>query len=120
MNDSAYVSCAAPRPKTPATSTPWPSPRPRTSTSPSSTPSSGSSHNATNATDFLSVLLDPAVQTEFSARKGSIPVRLDADVSGLDEYQQHSVADFRKLPILQSIAYGELVSPPSNRDSSMP
>lgn len=72
---------------------------------------SGSSHNATNATDFLSVLLDPAVQTEFSARKGSIPVRLDADVSGLDEYQKHSVADFRKLPILQSIAYGELVSP---------
>lgn len=72
---------------------------------------SKSSANATNATDFQSVLLDPEVQTEFSARKGSIPVRLDADVSGLDEYQQRSVADFRKLPILQSISYGELVSP---------
>lgn len=72
---------------------------------------SASSANATNATDFQSVLIDPQVQTEFSARKGSIPVRLDADVSGLNEYQQRSVADFRKLPILRSIAYGELVSP---------
>lgn len=72
---------------------------------------SASTTRASNASNFLSVLLQPEVQTEFSSRKGSVPVRLDADVSGLNDYQKLTVADFRKLPILQSISYGELVSP---------
>ncbi|MDN5963613.1 MAG: ABC transporter substrate-binding protein [Actinomyces sp.] len=64
-----------------------------------------------NASAFQSTVLDPRVQTEFSSRKGSVPVRLDADVSGLSPAQQLSADDLRQRPLLLSIAYGELVSP---------
>lgn len=67
--------------------------------------------NSANATAFQEAILDPTVQSDFSVVKGSIPVRLDADVSELDDEQLESVDAFRKLPILQSISYGELVSP---------
>ncbi|MGO3797437.1 MAG: ABC transporter substrate-binding protein [Pauljensenia sp.] len=64
-----------------------------------------------NASAFQSVVLDPRVQTEFSARKGSVPVRLDADVSQLSEAQRLTADELRQRTLLLSIAYGELVTP---------
>lgn len=57
------------------------------------------------------VLLDPATQLEFNKKKGSIPVRLDVDVSSMDVCAQKSHAVVRD-PANQVEAM-ELLSPPS-------
>ncbi|HEY8382622.1 MAG TPA: ABC transporter substrate-binding protein [Microvirga sp.] len=57
------------------------------------------------------VLLDPATQLEFNKKKGSIPVRMDVDVSSMDACAQRSHAVL-KDPANQVEAM-ELLSPPA-------
>ena len=57
------------------------------------------------------VFTDPATQVAFSAKKGSIPARLDADTSSLDECARKASA-FLKDPAAQTPAI-ELLSPPA-------
>lgn len=67
--------------------------------------------NQTNGQAFLQVLAGSPVQTAFSAKKGSIPARLDASVSSLSGYQQAAAQVYRTGPVLMSMAHGELMSP---------
>ena len=60
---------------------------------------------------LVEVLLDPTTQLEFNKKKGSIPVRLDVDVSSMDVCAQKSAAVL-KDPANQVEAM-ELLSPPS-------
>ena len=57
------------------------------------------------------VLTDPANQVAFSAKKGSIPARLDADTSSLDECARKA-STFMKDAAAQVPAI-ELLSPPA-------
>ncbi|HYZ63457.1 MAG TPA: ABC transporter substrate-binding protein, partial [Acetobacteraceae bacterium] len=57
------------------------------------------------------VLTDPATQVAFSAKKGSIPARIDADVSGLDECARKAQGWARE-PASQ-VPANELLSPPA-------
>ena len=41
---------------------------------------------------WIKMITDPKVEVAFSAKKGSIPLRSDADISSLSEYQQASAA----------------------------
>jgi glucose/mannose transport system substrate-binding protein len=67
--------------------------------------------NAKNATDFLTVLGSPATQVAFSKAKGSVPIRSDADVSSLTQYQQSAAEALRTRTVLWSIVHGEATSP---------
>ena len=67
--------------------------------------------NAKNASEFLAVLADPTVQTNFSKLKGSVPVRTDADVSSLSPYQQSAAKALRDSRVLWSITHGSAMSP---------
>jgi glucose/mannose transport system substrate-binding protein len=60
---------------------------------------------------LIEVLLDPATQLEFNKKKGSIPVRLDVDVSSMDACAQKSHAVV-KDPANQVEAQ-ELISTPN-------
>jgi glucose/mannose transport system substrate-binding protein len=60
---------------------------------------------------LIEVLLDPNTQLEFNKKKGSIPVRLDVDVSSMDVCAQKSSAVL-KDPANQVEAM-ELLSPPN-------
>ncbi len=57
------------------------------------------------------VMTDPANQVAFSAKKGSIPARLDADVSSLDECARK--AHGYVLDPASQVAANELLSPPA-------
>lgn len=56
---------------------------------------------------WLTTLMDPEVQTAFAAKKGSIPARSDADVSGLSEYQQSAAESFKSAAIVNSLAHSQ-------------
>ena len=60
---------------------------------------------------FLTTALDPQVETDFCKVKGCVPVRNDADVSSLSSYQQQASKDLRSQKILNSLSYGEVISP---------
>ena len=72
---------------------------------------SSSTDNRSGADAFLSSALDPGVQTAVCEVKGCIPTRNDADVSSLSSYQQQASKDLRSQKILNSISYGEVISP---------
>ena len=72
---------------------------------------SSSTDNQKGADAFLSTALDPGVQTAVCEVKGCIPTRNDADVSSLSSYQQQASKDLRSQKILNSISYGEVISP---------
>lgn len=57
--------------------------------------------------EFLRVLMDPAIQTEFAAVKGSIPALTTADVSTLSEYQQSASESFMSDAVVSSIAHAQ-------------
>lgn len=57
------------------------------------------------------VMTDPAAQVAFSAKKGSIPARQDADVSALDICARHA-HDWLREPESQ-VPANELLSPPA-------
>ena len=71
--------------------------------------SSTDNHDSANA--FLTTVLDPQVETDFCKVKGCVPVRNDADVSSLTPYQQQTAGALRSQTVLNSISYGEVISP---------
>lgn len=56
---------------------------------------------------FLTLLMDPQVQTDFAAVKGSIPAVTTADTSALSEYQQSAADSFQSDAIVSSIAHAQ-------------
>ncbi|QHO91799.1 carbohydrate ABC transporter substrate-binding protein [Actinomyces sp. 432] len=72
---------------------------------------SSTSADGEDADAFLSTVLDPQVQTAVCEVKGCVPVRNDADVSTLTPYQQQAAEDLRSQKVLNSISYGEVISP---------
>ena len=72
---------------------------------------SSSTDSRGDADAFLGSVLDPGVQTAVCEVKGCVPVRNDADVSSLSAYQQQAASDLRSQKILNSISYGEGISP---------
>lgn len=71
---------------------------------------SSSSSNGANANDFLATVLDPTVAQDFAAEKGSIPVRTDADLSNLSNYQRSASQAMHSGTILWSVAHGEALN----------
>jgi glucose/mannose transport system substrate-binding protein len=65
--------------------------------------------NGVNAKKFLETIASPEVETAFSAKKGSVPLRKDADVSSLSPYQQDASKALWSDPILLSMTDGELI-----------
>jgi glucose/mannose transport system substrate-binding protein len=65
----------------------------------------GAPHPA-NARRWLSLVGSRAGQDAFNPRKGSIPVRLDADASKYDAYGKSAIADFASKQIVLSLAHG--------------
>lgn len=72
---------------------------------------SSSTDNRDGANAFLTTVLDPQVETDFCKVKGCVPVRNDADVSSLTPYQQQTADALRSQTVLNSISYGEVISP---------
>ena len=72
---------------------------------------SSSTDNRDGANAFLTPALDPQVETDFCKVKGCVPVRNDADVSSLTPYQQQTADALRSQTVLNSISYGEVISP---------
>lgn len=74
---------------------------------------SESAGGSEGAAQWVEVLSDPQVQVEFSAEKGSIPVRTDADVSSLSTYQQAAATDFADEEVTKVLSFhaGSLTSP---------
>ena len=72
---------------------------------------SSSTDNRDSANAFLTTALDPQVETDFCKVKGCVPVRNDADVSSLTPYQQQTAGALRSQTVLNSISYGEVISP---------
>ena len=66
--------------------------------------------NAEAANLWLTTLMDPEVQTEFAAKKGSIPALTTADTSSLSEYQQSAAATFATAGIVSSLAHGQVTT----------
>ncbi len=67
--------------------------------------------NAENATNWLKVIGSKEAQEAFNQLKGSIPSRLDADLSGFSEYHQWSGESFANDALLHSVAHGHAASP---------
>lgn len=63
--------------------------------------------NPDAAKRWLTVLVDPEVQADFAAAKGSIPAVTDADTSRLSEYQQQAAESFGSAAIVSSIAHAQ-------------
>ena len=72
---------------------------------------SSSTDNRDSANAFLTTVLDPQGETDFCKVKGCVPVRNDADVSSLTPYQQQTAGALRSQTVLNSISYGEVISP---------
>lgn len=70
----------------------------------------GSAH-VDAAKSFLSAATSPQTQLDFATKKGSVPVRTDADLSGLSPYQRTAAEAYRQGPVLPSITHGELLAP---------
>lgn len=66
-------------------------------------------------TDLASALMSPAFQEVFNLNKGSIPVRLNMDMSKFDECGKRSASDFaaadKRGSLVPSIAHSMAVSP---------
>lgn len=56
--------------------------------------------------EFLKVLGSEEGQDAFNPLKGSIPARLDADVSKYDEYGKKTIEEFKKSKLTPSLAHG--------------
>lgn len=59
---------------------------------------------------WLTTLMDPAVQTDFAAKKGSIPALTTADTSTLSDYQQETAATFKTADVVSSLAHGQVTT----------
>jgi glucose/mannose transport system substrate-binding protein len=62
--------------------------------------------NPDDVKKFLSVLGSVEGQDAFNPLKGSIPARIDADVSKYDEYGKQTIEDFKKAELAPSLAHG--------------
>jgi glucose/mannose transport system substrate-binding protein len=63
--------------------------------------------HAEAAKAWLKTLMDPKIQTEFAAKKGSIPALSNADISGLSKYQQEAAASFKSAAVVSSLAHAQ-------------
>ncbi|MDR2347257.1 MAG: ABC transporter substrate-binding protein [Bifidobacteriaceae bacterium] len=72
---------------------------------------SATATNAENARNWVKLLGDPAVQTAFSAKKGTIPARTDADTSTLGTYLQWAAAKYKTDTIIPTMCYGMAIGP---------
>lgn len=59
-----------------------------------------------NVKKFLSVLGSVEGQDAFNPLKGSIPARVDADVSKYDEYGKSAMKAFKESKLAPSLAHG--------------
>ncbi|MET4590746.1 ABC transporter substrate-binding protein [Arthrobacter sp. 754] len=66
--------------------------------------------HADAANAWLKTLMDPKVQTEFAAKKGSIPAVTTADISSLSDYQKEASASFAKAAVVSSLAHGQVTT----------
>ncbi|BCW72775.1 ABC transporter substrate-binding protein [Arthrobacter sp. NicSoilB8] len=66
--------------------------------------------HADAAKAWLKTLMDPKIQTEFAAKKGSIPALTNADISGLSKYQQEAATSFKSAAVVSSLAHGQAAS----------
>ena len=60
--------------------------------------------------EFLKVLGSVEGQDAFNPLKGSIPARVDADVSKYDAYGKQTIEDFKKAKLAPSLAHGSAAS----------
>lgn len=63
--------------------------------------------HADAAKAWLKTLMDPKIQTDFAATKGSIPALSSADISGLSQYQQEAAASFKSAAVVSSLAHAQ-------------
>ena len=59
----------------------------------------------------LRLFQSPPPCIDFCKVKGCVSVRNDADVSSLTPYQQQTAGALRSQTVLNSISYGEVISP---------
>jgi glucose/mannose transport system substrate-binding protein len=59
-----------------------------------------------NAINFLRIAASREGQDAFNPFKGSIPARMDADLSVYDEYQLEAIEDFKNNTLVPSIQHG--------------
>ncbi len=62
--------------------------------------------NEAGAKAWLKTVGSAEGQEAFNTKKGSIPVRTDADASAYDEYQQAAMQAFSEDTIVPSLAHG--------------
>ncbi|MFC3883582.1 ABC transporter substrate-binding protein [Bacillus songklensis] len=62
--------------------------------------------NSEDVKKFLSVLGSVEGQDAFNPLKGSIPARIDADVSKYDQYGKDTIEDFKEAKLAASLAHG--------------
>ena len=62
--------------------------------------------NPDDVKKFLSVLGSVEGQDAFNPLKGSIPARVDADLSNYDEYGKETIEDFKSASLAPSLAHG--------------
>ncbi|HEY4553560.1 MAG TPA: ABC transporter substrate-binding protein [Bacillaceae bacterium] len=62
--------------------------------------------NTDDVKKFLSVLGSVEGQDAFNPLKGSIPARIDADVSKYDQYGKDTIEDFKSSELAPSLAHG--------------
>ena len=63
--------------------------------------------HAEAANAWLKTLMDPKIQTEFAAKKGSIPAMTSADISGLSDYQQEAAKSLASAAVVSSLAHAQ-------------
>ncbi|MDR6508456.1 ABC transporter substrate-binding protein [Arthrobacter oryzae] len=63
--------------------------------------------HAEAARAWLKTLMDPKIQTEFAAKKGSIPALTSADISGLSTYQQEAAKSLASGAVVSSLAHAQ-------------
>jgi glucose/mannose transport system substrate-binding protein len=73
--------------------------------------SAADAKNTAGGMKFLQTIASPSVETAFSAKKGSVPLRRDAAVSTLSSYQQAAYKSLWNDKILLSMTDGELIDP---------
>ena len=66
--------------------------------------------HAEAANAWLKTLMDPKIQTDFAAKKGSIPAVTNADISSLSEYQQEAAKSFASAKVVSSLAHGQVTT----------
>ncbi|MRX72818.1 extracellular solute-binding protein [Bacillus lacus] len=62
--------------------------------------------NADDVKKFLGVLGSVEGQDAFNPLKGSIPARIDADISKYDQYGKDTIEDFKSAELAPSLAHG--------------